>query len=151
MSDPQVMFDELARTNPVKDVSILHQHRPAVDDIIESLRDGNGFSPVSPGPPTIRGFLMAAAALMILLGFALPLVWLAQRDQIPVQPADQIEVIRQDAVDVALQWLEAVRQGDIETVIDLSGPSASGESDRRLAEWLAGVCGQRNADTSEVL
>ncbi|HSF84652.1 MAG TPA: hypothetical protein VLG28_03200 [Acidimicrobiia bacterium] len=142
MTDADVVFAKFVDANPVPDLPDLEALRPDVTTIISGGATRID-KPRSAAPTLRRGAWAAAAALLLVLAVGgLLLVWPDQPVSQPAQPQSPEEVLRQNAVSTAEDWLSALNAGDIDLVMALSGPEASSEADRRVHEWQAGLLAQ---------
>jgi hypothetical protein len=139
MTEPDVVFAIFVDANPVPDLSDLEESRPDATAIISGgTTPSDKPQPTTPAPR--RGVWVAAAAFLLVLAVGgLLLAWPDQPVSQPAEAPSAEDVLRQNAVSTAEEWLAALNIGDIDRVMVLSNPQARSEADRRVHEWLAGL------------
>ena len=138
MTDTEIVIRELVGANPAPDPSVLHRSRPNVDEMLTAARTSSDQLRLARPPSRGRtGWTVAAASLLVVLGFGAALIWMTSTST--VDPADTIDQVSQDAVASAEQWIDASNRGDVARMMALSSPTSRDMSDQRMYEWLAAL------------
>lgn len=137
MRQPEEVFASFVEANPVPHAEVLHRERPDVEEILAELNETMPMArPTTSSPLSSRSrWLVAVAAVMLVVGLGTALRWIGNPAE--SAQADPADLIGQDAVAKAEQWLQAVNAGEISEVMSMSSPESSGIADRRVHEWVA--------------